>query len=330
MRRIKAGLCLLSTFVCTILAAQDPRGHRVDSSAAANATKNVLSSRLPDLVAMNDSQISWGSTEVPCLSRIVAVEDLGIRIPEPPATPRYANEHIQALQEEVIPGLVFLSKELDKMYQDQARDIKTLRDNPALGRAGMDSELFKSLKGLPTDGELERAEKKFETDVKAYLLHYMDVKDSADQMLKHLNEFIVASSIHLEPAHGGYETGVSVSAPVSADQIEADRTLRRTSRQIAMAEDDQRFLNKYSQTWKEYRQVFDRYINKVSRLMEIPEKEIPISCLVLARLAKIKVFETYRTLTRGNLLVWSMAANVGYDARPTNEASNSALLSIVQ
>jgi hypothetical protein len=228
---------------------------------------------------------------IPMLNGLVTVEELGLRIPPPPASPRQAFDHFRQLQQECAESLTYLNRELDQLNRDQVADIARMRAQPELVGAGMDQPVFRQLKALAKDSALESAEAGFV----ATTLHLkLKLEEEGQRTAQTMN---VAWSLNTEQIAPG-QIGATIA------------NLQRAGRQFKMS-DCQAFLDQYGPVFKDYSKAVDGYVAKVASALEAPESKMPLSTLVLARLCKIRVLSTYLIMTKANFQIWASSAGTG-------------------
>lgn len=242
----------------------------------------------------------------PVLDRSVTVEELGVRIPPPPASPRYAFQHFRAIGQECSGSLAYLGKALDGLLADQAADLARMRAEPEAAAQGMDTPLFRQLKTLSKDPVLDQTEAEFISRVKALMLQQAGVDANSKQVI----DTMWTLNLHFI-ARGTFDATVE--------------NARRIGRQIR-TEDDQRFLDAYATLFRAYSAAVDGYVGRVVAALALPENRLPLSELVLARLCKIRILGTYLAMTKANYQVWASSAGTGgLEPLPSADASRSAL-----
>jgi len=228
---------------------------------------------------------------IPTLNRSVTVEAMGLRIPPPPPSPRYASEHFRAIQEECSESLAYLNRELDRLNRDQAADIASMRSQPELAATGMDLPCFGVLRELTKDPALHAAESAF-------------IGTTAE-----LKEKQAATISRTQQSQEGMWS--ATTERVAWGQMMATiENCRRMGRQFRVA-DDQVFLDQYQPAFITYSRALNDYVARVVAAMDAPDSRLPMSSLVLARLCKIRILTSYLLMTKANFQVWASSAGTG-------------------
>lgn len=248
---------------------------------------------------------------LPALDGSVTVEELGIRIPPPPPSPRYAFQHFHAIGQECSGSLDYLGKQLDRLLADQAADVARMRAEPEAAAQGMDTPLFLRLQALVKDRTLDEAESAFISQVKALKLKQAESVEGARQIV----DSMWTMNLSFIPRWTG---------PATLENA------RRVGRQIR-TEDDQRFLDQYGAIFRAYSEAVQGYVGRVVAALDLPETRLPLSELVLARLCKIRILGTYLVMTKANFQVWASSAGTGgLEPLSPADASLSALPTLVK
>jgi hypothetical protein len=259
---------------------------------------------------------------IPTLNGKVTVDELGIRIPPPPPSPRYAFNHFNDLKTECPKSLAYLNKELTQLFKDQAADIARMRSQPELASAGQESPEFQKLLVLSKAKTLNESEAAF---------------ISASQRLR---EELAAS----RPGTAAYSKTMmklAIGGPVyGSDGVGMDILLhgqiideaQHTGYQMR-AFDDQHFLDQYGPVFSSYLKAVDDYVKQVVTELETPESKLPLSALVVARLCKIRILTTYQIMTKANYQIWASSAGTGSrepNTAPTSSDASASGISWVQ
>lgn len=227
----------------------------------------------------------------PVLDGSVTVEELGLRIPPPPPSPRYAFQHFRDIRQECAGSLAYLGKQIERLQADQSADLALMRARPELVAQGMDTPAFRQLQALSKDRALDAAEASFIAQVKA--LKLQETKAAADS--RQLIDAMWTMNLSYVP-RGTWA--------ITAENA------RRVGRQIR-TEDDQRFLDAYGKLFQAYSEAVQGYVGRIVSALDRPETQLPLSQLVLARLCKIRILSTYLVMTKANFQVWASSAGTG-------------------
>ncbi|HJV49585.1 MAG TPA: hypothetical protein VJ549_09955 [Geothrix sp.] len=240
----------------------------------------------------------------PVLSKAVAVEDLGIRIPPPPPSVDTALTGFRGIQEETALSLAFLNKELTQLRKDQRDGLLLLETHPDLIPPGTDSEFFKALLELSRGEETLRARQAF---MKA-CTQAADEKEAADDRAAELVELMWKSAIL------GNETWARESRqgiPVGPRSGGLEMIWAKRAQGSMNMNTMNGMLAKYGRAWDDYSRAITRFVDRVADTLKVPEKDLPPSTMLLVRLLKIQVFRIYRLQIEEQVQVWAQAARVG-------------------
>jgi len=225
--------------------------------------------------------------KLPKLERTITVEEMGIRVPPPPASPNQASTRIREIRQECAEALAYLNREYELLLKDQAADIATLRAHPDWVSQGMKSPQFKTWYVLSKEPTITNAELAFISDAKNALVHDDVVRSNS----------------------AGAMNGVQALVPGETSEFfEGDD--HRIIRMMVVG-DNQRFLDQYLPIYQSYKKVLDAYIAQVADNLNTPESKLPLSTLVLARLCKIRIFNSYMNLTKLHYQVWTRSSTIG-------------------
>jgi hypothetical protein len=240
--------------------------------------------------------------ERPVLSKAVAVEALGIRIPPPPASVEMASMGYRDIHHEAVRALAFLKQELDQLEKDQSAALALLKGNPTLAQLGTDSDLFRVLLALSRDTEAFQARKAF-LEAGRQAQAFKEEADKGSQQL--VNTMHAAARNESEELTKAFGTPVPM---ISRWFLETRGTLEATSAN--------RELSAYVRAWGDYSEAINRFVDRVADALKVPEKELPPSTLLLVRLLKIQVFRIYSIQIREQVQMWAEAARVGVKPIP--------------
>lgn len=255
---------------------------------------------------------------IPTLNGSVTVDDLGIRIPPPPRTPRQAFDHFNEIRTECPKSMAYLSQELSQLFKDQAADIARMRAQPELASAGQESPEFQRLLALSKAKVLNESEVTFSSITKKLWEELANTRPANSEYNKTLMKLAAGG-----PGYGLADGGMDV---VLMSQIFDEA--QHSGHQMRSF-DDQHFLDQYGPVFSTYLKALDDYVKQVVAELETPESKLPLSTLVVARLCKIRILTTYQNMTKVNYQIWATSAGTGArepnSAPASSDASNSGI-----
>ncbi|HJV49583.1 MAG TPA: hypothetical protein VJ549_09945 [Geothrix sp.] len=282
-------LLLLSVLPCWIhLNAQDKVQHPLPSGLSTGASAFFYQIPVRDMSKLEDR---------PVLSKAVAVEDLGIRIPPPPPSVHAASDGLRSIQAEAARSMVFLKKELDQLNKDQAAGLAVLQKNPDMVPLGTDSDFFKALLSLSRDEEVFRARRAFVEAGRQAKGYKKTSAETADILVDAMR-----SSIKHDGERRGEEDGPKTPVPwVWAENAKNSLDANGHNQMLAT----------YVKAWEDYSRAITHFVDRVADALKVPEKELPPSTMLLVRLLKIQVFRIYTIQIQEQVQMWAQAAQVG-------------------
>jgi hypothetical protein len=248
-------------------------------------------------------------TRLSVLKRIVTVEAMGIDIPKPPPSPRYAKDHLRETLDTGLRSYQYLTQELGKLYEEQRLDLERLKQDPDPVVPGAGTPLMSEFQRLSKSQELNEAER-------AFILSAGDALAKVDDQARRtedLQTVIRAQAREDSQSSSGGDGRRTVSGMAHQDLSGSSRRARSA--------DGRALLEAYTPTYLAYQKALDHFVAEVAKALETPESQLPLGTLVMGRVVKIRLFETYRTMIRGNLGLWQRVAAAGDEPDPVDLSS---------